>query len=87
MVSADPRQKLQNVLPKCNLSPFHLCYPIPITLLYLGALCVLAVQMFSLLSLGYALKVMLFNHRMLPCPVTTGYQQSEPANVADVGWG
>jgi len=24
---------------------------------------------------------------LLPCPVTTGYQQSEPANVADVGWG
>jgi hypothetical protein len=22
-----------------------------------------------------------------PLPVTTGYQQSEPANVADVGWG
>ena len=24
---------------------------------------------------------------LLPCPVTTGYQQSEPANVVDVGWG
>ena len=24
---------------------------------------------------------------LLPCPVTTGYQQSEPANVADVGLG
>ncbi len=23
----------------------------------------------------------------LPCPVTTGYQQSEPANVVDVGRG
>ena len=22
-----------------------------------------------------------------PVDVTTGYQQSEPANVADVGWG
>ncbi len=64
MVSNLPRKKL----PKCNPKPLNLCYDVHISVSLCLGVCVLNLFVF----LCECFESCAANHRMLPCPVTTG---------------